>query len=46
MKHKWKHHISWIPGEPTEHFIVCDACGVEMNDENEHEDCAGEDRSQ
>lgn len=37
--HKWKNVISVCPGEPTEHFTVCDECGIELDEENENAEC-------
>jgi hypothetical protein len=38
--HQWKSHQQYIPGEPDEWLCYCDVCGVEFNDETEHEECA------
>ncbi len=39
MKHEWKAHHQYIPGEPDEWFCYCDICGAEKDDDSENEEC-------
>lgn len=46
MKHEWKSHKNPdTPDGPGEYIVSCDACGTEMDDDNQDANCPTDDEA-